>query len=317
MNISVVIPNYNGRDLLLQNIPLVVESLLSYHKGEKELIVVDDGSKDDSMEVLSELAEKYEKEKFIFTIIKNTVNQGFSPTVNRGVASAMGEVVILLNSDVRPNKNFLDSLLPHFKDEEVFAVGCVDESVEDNVIVLRGRGIGKWERGLMNHAKGEHDRNTTLWVSGGSGAFRKSLWEKLGGLDPIYAPFYWEDIDLSYRAQKAGYKVLFEDRSRVIHEHEKGAIKTGFKKRKIKVVSYRNQFLFCWINISDRILLFQHILWMPYHLLSAIKRKDTPFFLGFISALGKYGKALSSRRRAQALAKVSDKEVVQQFVEES
>ena len=58
MNISVVIPNYNGRDLLLQNIPLVVESLLSYHKGEKELIVVDDGSKDESLIYLKDTTSK-------------------------------------------------------------------------------------------------------------------------------------------------------------------------------------------------------------------------------------------------------------------
>ena len=52
---------------------------------------------------------------------------------------------------------------------------------------------------------------------------------KLGGFDGLYDPFYWEDIDLSYRAQKSGYKVIFEPKSIVTHEHEKGTVKEMFE----------------------------------------------------------------------------------------
>ncbi len=314
MNISIVIPNYNGADLLQENIPLVVKALLAYKGGKRELIVVDDASIDTSINQLAELVKQYDSEDFTFTVLKNPVNLGFSGTVNRGVAKAVGEIVVLLNSDVKPYDDFLFSLVPHFTNTGVFAVGCADESLEGEKVVVRGRGIGSWKRGLLLHKKGTNNKKNTLWVSGGSGAFRKDLWEKLGGLNTIYAPFYWEDIDLSYRALKAGYTVLFEPESRVIHEHQKGAILTGFKAKKIKIISYRNQFLFSWINISDRTLLLQHIIWLPIHVVSALKRRDLAFIQGFCDASLKIGEVREMRKKVQRQVCKSDRDVIRLFL---
>jgi len=105
----------------------------------------------------------------------------------------------------------------------------MDESIEHGKVVLRGRGIGKWQRGFLTHSLGDLNKTDTLWVSCGSGAFRASIYRKIGGLNNIYNPFYWEDIDLSYKAQKAGFKVIFEPKSKVIHEHSKGAIASNYK----------------------------------------------------------------------------------------
>ena len=124
----------------------------------------------------------------------------------------MERLYILFNTDVYPDKDFLTPLLSHFKDEKVFAVGCMDKSIEGKDVVLRGRGIGVWKRGFLVHEKGEIEKSDTLWVSGGSGAFRKSIWDKLGGLNELYNPFYWEDIDLSYRAQNQDTKLHLSPR---------------------------------------------------------------------------------------------------------
>ena len=83
-------------------------------------------------------------------------------------------------------------------------------------------------------------------------------------------PFYWEDIDLSYRAQKAGFIVLFEKESIVTHRHEEGAIKRYHTSKKVRVITYRNQFIFAWTNMSDLPLILSHFLWLPYHLLRSI-----------------------------------------------
>ena len=309
MDISVVIPNYNGEGLLKKNLSKVYEELKNYRSGNFEIIVVDDASSDDSVSFLKGLAKDYN-----LKIVGNEKNLGFSPTVNKGVKIASGEVVILLNTDIYPETGFLDPLLSHFKeDENVFAVGCLDKSIEGEKTVLRGRGLGEWKRGFLVHRRGEVDKTDTLWASGGSSAFKKVIWERLGGLNDLFAPFYWEDIDISYRALKSGYKVIFEPKSVAIHEHEKGAIHSKFSDDQVKVIAYKNQFIFVWEN-ADSNLLLSHVLWLPYHKLKALMRLDWTFFLGFFNALLVIPKVLRARRKARKLFVKNDAEIMREFV---
>ena len=301
MDISIVIPNYNGAKLLEKNLPKVLEAVSSYKKGKVEIIIVDDASTDNSLDLA--------KDKNV-VILKNEKNLGFSSTVNKGVREATGDIVVLLNTDVYPQENFLEPLLKHFEDDSsassgepnVFAVGCLDKSVEGEKIVERGRGLGEWKRGFLIHRRGEVDKTNTLWVSGGSGAFRKSIWDKLGGLNELYNPFYWEDIDLSYRALKSGYKIFFESKSIVFHEHEKGSIKE---------IAYRNQFIFVRENATDINLRFMYFIWLPYHFLKALLRRDWPFFIGYFKALVLMPKVIKSSLNYQKLFIFSDKQVIE------
>lgn len=228
---------------------------------------------------------------------------------------ATGEILILLNSDVVPYKDFLAPLVAYFNDSQVFAIGCMDESIENDKKVLRGRGVGRWNKGFFIHSEGKLNKNDSLWVSGGSGAFRMSIWNKLKGLDVLYNPFYWEDIDLSYRGLKAGYKISFASDSRVIHEHEKGAIKSKYRPASIQKIAYRNQFIFIWKNITDVNLIFSHIIWLPYHFLSAFKRKDWEFFVGFFRAFLLFPRIMQSRERAKKLFTISDKTIIKSHSE--
>ena len=305
MKLSVVIPNYNGEKLLKNNIPVVISELEKF-KHEWEIIIIDDKSADNSINVLKLLTKEYKNLKYFV----NEKNYGFSTTVNRGVGKAKGEILLLLNTDVRPEENFLEPLLKNFEDEKVFAVGCLDKSIEGSNVVLRGRGLGEWKKGFLIHKRAEVDKKSTLWVSGGSGAFRKSIWDKLSGLNELYNPFYWEDIDLSYRAQKSGYKVLFEPKSIVIHEHEKGAIKSKYSEKDVKIISYRNQFIFVWENATDYSLQFLHFAYLPYHILKALINKDTAFFIGFFKALIMFPKILKSSIAHQKLFVIKDSQVI-------
>ena len=239
---------------------------------------------------------------------------GFSYTVNHGATNASGEVLLLINTDVCPEPGFLAPLLSHFEDEDVFAVGCMDKSIEGKETVLRGRGTGYWKRGFLNHKKGEVDKSDTLWVSGGSGAFRKSYWDKLGGLNNLYNPFYWEDIDLSYRALKSGYKVIFENKSVVIHEHEKGVIKSKFSPYIVKTLAFRYQFIFTWSNLTDFSLVISHISWLPYHFIKTLIGNETAFYVGFGKALILLPKILKTRYNNKKFFIKSDKEVTKAYI---
>jgi GT2 family glycosyltransferase len=186
----------------------------------------------------------------------------------------------------------------------------MDKSIENSKIVLRGRGIGKWERGFLVHAAGEVTKTNTLWVNGGSGAFRKTIWEKLGGFIELYKPFYWEDIDLSYRALKAGYTIYFEPKSIVIHEHEKGAIKQQFSKSKVLVTAYRNQCMFTWINATDVTIVLQQILWLPVFVLKALYKQDTAFIQGLWQAILLFPKVMVERKKTQKMSIKTDYQVI-------
>lgn len=307
MNVSFVIPNFNGESILPKNLPKI---LAVAKKNNVQVVIIDDFSHDTSVSYLENEIRRRKDENIV--LIKNDKNLGFASSVNRGVKIATGDIVVLLNTDVVPHENFLQPLIRHFYKENVFAVGCMDESIEKDHVVLRGRGLGKWQRGFFVHRRGEVNHSSTMWVSGGSGAFRRSLWEKFGGFNTLYNPYYWEDIDLSYRAQKAGYVVLFEKESKVIHEHEKGSIKGSYSLFDIKITAYRNQCFFVWLNASDKSIIVSHILWLPYHLIKTLLKGDFAFLFGFFKAILLMPEVFVARKNIQKMRVRTDKEVVYQ-----
>lgn len=241
MKITIAIPNFNGGELLKKNLPNILES------DADELLIIDDASKDQSWKLLSELKIENSKLK----IIEHKKNKGFILTVNELFQEANGDIIVLLNNDVWVEKDFLEPLYKHFENEKVFAVNLHEE----------GEGPAKsfWKDGFYQFKEGEERKEVqkSAWASGGSAAFRKSVWNKLGGFDKNFSPFYWEDTDISYRALKAGFEILWEPNSRVKHEHET-TINKSFSKRYISWVQQRNQLLFIWKNITDDGLRKEH-----------------------------------------------------------
>lgn len=297
MRVSIVIPNWNGAYLLEKHLQFVLRAA-----SGAEIIVADDASTDGSLEYL--------KNKFPTVItVERRKHKGFAANVNTGVARATGDIVILLNTDVEPESDFLAPLLSHFKDPAVFAVGSLEKSMESGKTILRGRGLAHWEKGYYIHSRGEVDRKSTAWVAGGSGAFRKSMWQTLGGMDTLYNPFYWEDIDVSYRARKAGWKTLFEPKSVVHHYHEEGKIKREYAPAEVKRIAYRNQFIFIWKNVTDMTILLAHAVWTLIRFLQAFFSGDFLMLQGYCMALMKFPAILRHRMTQRPLYKRCDRDL--------
>lgn len=299
--ISVIIPNYNGREILEKNLPNVVKNCPNC-----EIIVVDDGSSDDSVRFL----KKFKGIKLI-TQLKN---MGFAATVNNGVKNAKGDLVLLLNSDVSPTAGFLEPLAKHFKNNaNLFAVGAADSSHETQGVVIKGRGGAAISQGFFAHFALPSIAGETLWVSGGSGLYDRKKFLALGGFDTVFAPFYWEDIDLSYRARKSGFICLFEPDAKVNHFHEEGAIKKTRSANFIKTISYKNQFTFFWKNISDPLYNVEHLLFLPYHFLVALTRGDWSFYKGFAKAALQIPALILNYQQQFPEAPKTDREILKDF----
>jgi len=291
MAFSIIIPNWNGEKLLKKNLPAVFQS------KAKEVIVVDNGSQDGSVALLKILQKQYPQLKVVF----NQKNLGFAKAVNQGVKAAKGEIVVLLNNDVVPKEDFLKPLVKDFEEEKVFAVSLNEPQWS--------WAKGKWIKGFVEHEVGPKTEKPHLsfWANGGSGAFRKSIWLKLGGLDEIFAPFYWEDIDLSYRAWKRGYKILWEPQSIVHHQHET-TVSSHFSQKDIDLIAQRNQLLFIWKNITDFRMLFIHKMFLWKKLLT-----KPGYFRPFLAAWFKFPLIFPRWLKEFKEQKVSDKEIFEKF----
>ena len=295
MKFSIIIPNWNGRKLLEKNLPAVLAT------GAEEVIVVDNGSTDGSKEYLKSQISKIKTTTQNLKLILNNQNLGFARAVNQGVKAAKGGIVVLLNNDVVPEKDFLKPLIKDFQDSKIFAISLGE--------VSWNWARGKWIKGFVEHESGPKTKtpHISFWASGGSGAFRKDVWLKLGGFDEIFAPFYWEDIDLSYRAWKRGYEVLWEPDSVVHHQHET-TIGLKFSKDYIDLISQRNQLLFIWKNIVDLKMLYQHKIALGKKLLTQPK-----YWRPFLTAWARLLLIFPRWLREFNEKKIADKEIFALF----
>ncbi len=311
MRVSIVIPTFNGKNFLQENLPYLKESLKVY-PYDSEILIVDNGSTDNTVNFL---AQYYPDIRLLI----NQTNRGFGPAVNRGVKEAKHDIVILLNNDIRVESDFIEPLTRHFDDTAIFAV--VSKSIAD----VGGRKINEsvtipgFDDGcLFSHQPLVHDPGlkieetcTNLHASGGFGAFNRKKFLELGGFDNIYHPFYYEDIDLSYQAWKRGWQVLYEPRS-VVYHRSHGTTRKVATDNFINRIEQRNKFLFTWKNISDLKLLAKHLRGLAKILLCASlpdRKREKYLLLCFLMALKKLPKVLHYRRKNDKYTKLSDKQI--------
>lgn len=284
MAITTVIPTYNGVELLKKHLNDVIACL----ENGDELIIVDDASTDTTVETLeanfslqkvettptvTDLPKSYfpqvnkttfkiyfgkfenSRKKIRIVVVVNPKNLRFAATVNIGVALATNQRILVINNDVSPAPDVAKILSKHFEDERVFAVGCM-ELQPLNTDEISGKNKIWFEKGLFHHSKADNfEFGHTGWVSGGSGMFDRSKWLELNGFDQLFYPAYWEDIDLSVRASKRGWQVLFDPNAVVYHVHE-STNSDVFGQKKIQEMSWKNADRFTWrhANLLNKII---------------------------------------------------------------
>jgi GT2 family glycosyltransferase len=308
LTVSLIIPVWNSLPHLKKNLQKTLN--ICHKEGVKEFILIDDASTDTGVDFIKKLSPTPP-----ITLIEKDKNSGFASTVNLGARSASSDILFLLNTDAVPQAGFLKLALHHFKDEQVFSVSLNDDGAPATGYFQKGF---LWHRPLSPEALAKGDQLTansqqlktmpTLWSLAGNGLYRKSTWDALDGLDEIYDPFYWEDIDIGYRALKRGWLNLWEPKSLVTHSSTKGVIKTHFPQKLRDFYSRRNHFLFMWKNIHDPKLITSHLAWLPYHLL-----RHPSYIKPFLAALSQSPKVLRNRLHECREKVLSDPQVLNIF----
>lgn len=296
--ISIVIPVYKNKEDFLNNL----KQNLCFLK-DKEIIIVNDNPKESiKNEVL--LIDK----KII--LIENKENLGFAKSVNIGVAKAKNSYILLLNSDVVIKDINFESLIKKFQtNSKLFAIAFAQ--IERNKKIV-GKNIIYFKNGLIFHKKADNiDPGITAWAEGGAALFDKEKFLYLGGFDELYSPFYWEDIDLSYRGWKSGLEIIFDPLTEVYHFHGT-TIKKYHQQKIIETIAFKHQFIFIFKNLDISYLFFT-LLWLPYWIVYFLLKKKLEFLMGLILSLFKIKAIVKKRIINKKQFRLKDAQVLKLF----
>ncbi len=306
--VSVVVPSYRDADWLARNLPAVVAELSRRARGD-ELIVVDDrGARPgDDHELLADALADVLTTAPDARVVVNERNLGFAPSVDRGVREARHALVFLLNPDVTVRAGFLDPLIAALEDPEVAAAaprvvradGGADAEALARLAWRRGFPALELADALDRDASSDEEHAATAalpaaFALGGASLWRRDELAGAGAFDPLFAPFYWEDVDRAWRAWRGGRRIVVCPRSVVVHEN-RGTIGAAVPERYVRAAIEKNRLLFAWKHVDEPRRLTEHLDALRARVLSAAARDDREALAWLCLALEQGADALRAR----------------------
>ena len=211
--VSIVIPVFNNREVTIACLKSIAQTW--FESLSVEFIVVDDGSTDGTFETIVSLAG--------VVYVRSGRNEGFVRACNRGAALAKGKYICFLNNDTMVCNGWLDYLVMVAEnDASIGVVGSKlvypDGRLQEAGSILWRDATG-WNYGRFERA--DDPRYNFLrdvdYVSGAAMLVRAELFRRLGGFSELYAPAYYEDADFCQAVHAAGFRVVYQPLSEVVH----------------------------------------------------------------------------------------------------
>ena len=197
MKVTVAIPCYNGA----LHIGAAIESVLEQTSPPDEVLVVDDGSTDGSLEVIR---------RYPVRLIQHDGNRGLAVARNSAIQEAEGDIIVFIDADAMADPAMVGVLLSGYDDPRVGGVG--GQGVEANVHSLADR----WRAKHASQSHGNRARDVEF-LFGLCMSFRLDALREIGGFDPAFRTNA-EDVDVSLRLRKAGYRLRYLPDARVYHQ---------------------------------------------------------------------------------------------------
>jgi GT2 family glycosyltransferase/SAM-dependent methyltransferase len=208
--VSIIIPVFNHLATTINCLRAVADTT----GPDAEIILVDDHSSDDTEAVLGRVPG--------LRYIRNQTNQGFLRSCNRAAQEAKGEYLVFLNNDTIPLSGWLDELLKVAQRPMTGLVGSAllfpDGALQEAGGLIWEDGSG-WNVGRnQSPERPEYQYVREVdYCSGASVMVPAKAWRELAGFDEAFAPAYYEDTDFCFRLRAAGYRVLVQPKSKVVH----------------------------------------------------------------------------------------------------
>ena len=301
--ITVIIVNWNDKDVIVE----CIQSLLDQDRDEIDIIISDNGSKDDSVEFIREHFPSIK-------IIENGENLGFGSAINRGLDLAKGEYFLFLNSDLKLNSNCVGELAK-LLDSDSSIGGAIPKILHiDQQNIINSLGV------LINYTGiaypnllGEKDpgyQEPFESACGGIFMLRREVYKTIGGFDEDLF-LYHEDHDLSWRVRLAGWQLKVAPKAIMYHHYKfnKGILKYYSSEKNRLHILLKNMEIKTLALISPALIIVEFSQW--FH--AAINKW---FFLkmkSYFEILIVLPSILTKRKKLKLLRKVSDKEITRVY----
>jgi hypothetical protein len=216
--VSVIVLNYNGAHLL----PDCIKSLQSQDHDNIEIIMADNASTDNSVEVAQSYSVK---------IFRMQENRGFGFTNNAAAKIATGDFIFFVNNDMRFEKNCISELVKEItKDKDIFAVDPLQYNWEGTEIIhgamkIKTSGLKNWFPFVRVDFDVVDEKNEILWGCAGSLMVRSTMFNKIGGFDNTFF-LDCEDTDLCVRAWMRDWKTIYVPSAKLYHMVSGGCMTT-------------------------------------------------------------------------------------------
>jgi len=255
-SVSVVIPSLDDVDLFEAHLPALLEELERRDAGD-EVVVVDDSGKN----VLAAALARWPSVR----VVAMEKNGGFARALRTGIEAARHELVFSMNPDVRVRRGFLDPLVACLAEADVWAVvprillGGKEDKIESWAFMRERNGLLEVDQpGLREPLDARMLRLAPVaFAVGGACLYRRADFLATG-FDPLYEPFYWEDVDFSWSGWRRGKRVLYQPASVVEHMH-RGTIGRRVPREFVRAILERNRLLFSWKHIDVPELQRRHL----------------------------------------------------------
>lgn len=236
IEVTIIIPNFNGEKFIRP----CLNSLRNQTFKEFEILVVDDGSNDKSMEIVK---DEFEEVKYFIS----DTNRGFCASVNTGIIKSNTPYIILLNNDTIADENFVKEILKAAKEkEDMFScqakmIQAHNKKIIDDAGNLYSALGWAYARGKDASVKNFNQPGKIFAACGGAAIYKREAFNEIGLFDEKHFA-YLEDIDIGYRAKIFGYENYYEPKSIVYHIGS-GTSGSRYNEFKIKYSSRNNIYL--------------------------------------------------------------------------
>ena len=298
-----IIPNWNGA----HHLPTCLDALMGQTYRDFETLLVDNGSTDDSLELL---ARDYPE----IQLVALATNRGYAGGCKAGIEAASGEILVLLNNDTEVAPTWLKALVKALDRHPEAGMATPKVLLWDERTRLhttgdyvRTNGIPD-SRGVWEIDRGQYDDQTFVFgASGVAPAYRRTMLEEIGLLDADYQS-YCEDVDLSWRAQLAGYRCVYAPEAVLYHKVSatgKGTLRSFYVARNTIWMLAKNLPASLWRRHRKEILAAQ---WQRFaKALKAWRGKEARATIrGQVAGLLGLPRALRKRSAIQARRRADD-----------